>query len=181
MSLLKFKTINEFKQFLDEQIKTSEKELSMTSKTAGEKLRNKEKELGEDKEFLLIKEKLEEKTDDKKKTKTKKQISANWINYDLFNLYNGMGAKGELEIYFKEIENLKSKIEKQKAAKLTLENLISKGLKNNLNCLVYENDDKFDMVLLKTTEKVHKKFSFKQGFSVSAKLEKPLFVGSALK
>ena len=92
-----------------------------------------------------------------------------------------MGSKGELEIYFKEIENLKSKLEKQQSAKQILSNLLSKGLKNSLGCLVYENDEKFDLVLQKTTEKIREKFSFKKEFSVSARLEKPIFVESVLK
>ena len=69
MSLMKFNTMKEFKIFLDEQIKSSENELKNVSKIAGDKLRNAQKELSDDKEFKLIKEKLEDKPDNKKKRK----------------------------------------------------------------------------------------------------------------
>lgn len=177
MSLLNFNTIDDFKRYLDVQINENKKQLEITSKKAGEKLRIKEKELRDDKEFLSIKEKLENKTDEKKKKKSKKQISVNWLSYDSISIYNGMGVKGELEIYFKEIENLKSIIEKLQSTKQSLENLISKGLKNNLNCLVFENDDKFELVLLQTAKEARKKFSFKGDFRVSARIEEPLFSG----
>ena len=57
--------------FLEQDITSTKNQLDTISKEAGEKLRLKEKELENDKEFLSIKEKLEEKTDEKKKKKTK--------------------------------------------------------------------------------------------------------------
>ena len=114
------------------------------------------------------------------KKRTKKQISSNWINYNLLNLYNGMGIKGELELHFKEIESLKSKLDKLQSTKETLEGLVSKGLKNNLNSIVYENDGQFEIVLLRNSKEIREKFNFKTEFSVPAKLEKPLFVESLL-
>ena len=181
MSLIKFNVISEFKEFLENDIANTKNQIDTISKEAGEKLRLKEKELETDKEFLAIKEKLEEKTDEKKKKKSKKQISSNWINYNSLNLYNGMGIKGELELYFKEIETLKMKLEKLQTTKETLDGLVSKGLKNNLNCIVYENEGQFEIVLLKTSKEIREKFNFKTEFSVPAQLEKPLFVESALK
>ena len=91
--------------------------------------------------------------------KSKKQISSNWINYNSLNLYNGMGIKGELELYFKEIETLKMKLEKLQTTKETLDGLVSKGLKNNLNCIVYENESQFEIVLLKTSKEIREKFN----------------------
>lgn len=180
MSLIKFNIVDEFKTYLENNIDKTKKELENISKVAGEKLRSKEKELENDKEFLSIKEKLEDKSDEKKK-KTKKQISSNWINYNSLNLYNGMGIKGELELYFKEIESLKTKLEKLQSAKETLEGLVSKGLKNNLNSIVYENEGQFEVALLKNTKEIREKFKFKTEFTVPAKLEKPLFMESLLK
>ena len=181
MSLVKFNVISEFKEFLENSITSTKNQLDTISKEAGEKLRLKEKDLENDKEFLSIKEKLEEKTDEKKKKKPKKQISSNWINYNSLNLYNGMGIKGELELYFKEIETLKIKLEKLQTTKGTLDGLVSKGLKNNLNCIVYENEGQFEIVLLKTAREIREKFNFKTEFTVPAQFEKPLFVESALK
>ncbi|AFS80844.1 hypothetical protein NKOR_04790 [Candidatus Nitrosopumilus koreensis AR1] len=181
MSLIKFNVIDEFKTYLENNVVETKKELEKISKIAGEKLRSQEKELENDKEFLSIKEKLEDKSDEKKTKKTKKQTSSNWIKYNSLNLYNGMGIKGELELYFKEIESLKIKLEKLQSAKETLDGLVSKGLKNNLNSIVYEDGGQFEIALLKNSKEVREKFKFKTEFTVPAKLEKPLFVESLLK
>jgi len=175
MTLIEYNSIDEFKNFLKSELKTSQINLKKYSKFIGDKLREKEKELENDKEFLALKEKLEEKTNEKKKKRNKKQISRNWINHNGINLYNGMGLKGQLEIYFKEIEQIKLKIEKLETTKQSLDDLISKGLKNNINCLVFSDSDNFELVLLKTV-KIHEKFSYKTEFTAMAKLEKPLFV-----
>ena len=180
MSLLNFDSISDFKIHLEEKIKHEKNDLDILSKKAGDLLRNGEKELQEDKEFLAIKEKLEEKQDDKKTKKTKKQSSTNWIKYDSISLYNGMGIKGELELFFKDIEKLKSSLVKLESTKQSLDVLISKGLKNNLKCLVFEDDNQFELVLLKTTQEPRKKFSFKQEFSVQPQFEKPLFSESMI-
>ncbi|MEC4848292.1 MAG: hypothetical protein RI100_03805 [Nitrosarchaeum sp.] len=179
MSLLNFDTISDFKIYLEEQIQYQKNNLENISKKVGEQLRNHEKELEEDKEFLAIKEKLEEKSNEKK-SKSKKQSSINWIKYDSINLYNGMGIKGELELYFKDIEKLKSLLVKLDSTKQSLDTLISKGLKNNLKCLVFE-DECFELVLLKMTQEPRKKFSFKKGFSVQTQFEKPLFSESVIR
>ena len=70
MSLIKFNLIDEFKTYLENNINTTKKELEYISKIAGKKLKLKEKELENDKEFLIIKEKLEDKSDEKKNKKT---------------------------------------------------------------------------------------------------------------
>ena len=178
MTLIEYNTINEFNVFLKSELEASKIDLEKYSKFIGKKLREKEKELENDKEFLAFKEKLEEKTDDKKKKRTKKQVSGNWINHNGINLYNGMGVKGQLEIYFKEIEQIKLKIEKLKSTKQSLDDLTSKGLKNNLNCIVFSDSDNFELVLLKTAI-TREKFSYRADFTTMAKLEKPLFAQEA--
>lgn len=181
MTLLNFTTIKQFQGYLENEISDIKNKFDIISKTAGEKIRQKEKEFESDKEFLSIKEKLENKTDEKKKKKTKRNISNNWINYGEINLYNGMGTKGELELYFKEIEILKSRLTKLESTKKSLEDLQNKGLKNNLNCMVYNEQEKYEMVLIKTTDKKREKFSFKTEFSLPAQTNPPLFLESALK
>ena len=181
MVLHNFSNINQFQEYLDGEIVHIKKKLNDISKITGEKIRQKEKELESDKEFLSIKEKLENKTDEKKKKKTKKNISNNWINYGEINLYNGMGIKGELEVYFKELEILKTNLAKLESTKTSLENLKNKGLKNNLNCVVFNEQERYEMVLLKTADKTREKFSFKTEFLLPAQTNKPLFLESALK
>ncbi|NIP61375.1 MAG: hypothetical protein GWN01_14120 [Nitrosopumilaceae archaeon] len=181
MTIFSFNTIDEFKAHLEKEISKNNHELDYISKAAGERIRQKEKDFESDKEFQIIKEKLEDDKSNEKKKKKKKQSLSNWINYGSLNLYNGMGIKGELEIYFQEIEILKSKLDKLESTKKSLEDLLNKGLKNNLKCVVLREDDGFEMVLLKTTEKTREKFSFKSQFSVPAQKDEPLFVESAIK
>ena len=84
MSLIKFNVISESaKEFLENDITNTKNQLDTISKEVGEKLRLKEKELENDKEFLSIKEKLEAKTDEKKK-KIKK---TNFIKLDKLQLF----------------------------------------------------------------------------------------------
>lgn len=180
MNLLNFETISDFKTYLETQIKLETSNLENISKKTGDLLRNNEKEFEEDKEFLSIKEKLEEKPAEKKTKKSKKQTSSNWIKYESISMYNGIGVKGELELLFKQIESLKLKLEKLKSTTRSLDTLISKGLKNNLKCLVAEDEEQFEMVLLKTSNEPRAKFSFKKAFSVCAQFEKPLFAESVI-
>ncbi|MCV0372582.1 MAG: hypothetical protein K5793_03405 [Nitrosarchaeum sp.] len=180
MNLLNFETIVDFKTYLENQIKSETLHLEDISKKTGDLLRNNEKEFEEDKEFLSIKEKLEEKPADKKTKKSKKQTSSNWIKYESISMYNGMGIKGELELLFKQIESLKLKLEQLKSTTHSLDTLISKGLKNNLKCLVAEDEEQFEMVLLKSSSEPRAKFSFKKAFSVYPQFEKPLFAESVI-
>ena len=48
-----------------------------------------------------------------------------------------MGLKGELELYFKAIDELKTKLENLQRTLATLNNVIEKGLKEDMGCIAF--------------------------------------------
>jgi hypothetical protein len=48
-----------------------------------------------------------------------------------------MGVKGELELYFKAVDELKSKLENLQRTLSTLNNVIEKGLKEDMGCIAF--------------------------------------------
>ncbi len=73
---------------------------------------------------------------------------------------------GEIELYFKGTEQLKLKLEKLNKTKKTLDMIVEKGLKEDMGCIAFQNDDDtFEIVLLKSATK-RTKFSFKSNYSV---------------
>ncbi len=77
------------------------------------------------------------KSQDKKK-KSKKGIGDKWYNLNEILVYNGMGLKGELELYFKAIDELKTKLENLRRILTTLNNVIEKGLKGDMGCVAFK-------------------------------------------
>lgn len=96
-------------------------------------------------------EKTDKKSDDKKsrdksasskkkvdkKKKSKKGASDKWYNLNEIMVYNGMGLKGELELYFKAVDELKEKLENLQRTLSTLNNVIEKGLKEDMGCIAF--------------------------------------------
>ncbi|HMK32576.1 MAG TPA: hypothetical protein VK431_03015, partial [Nitrosopumilaceae archaeon] len=108
----------------------------------------------------------------KKKPVKKKDQKANWLNFDAISIYDGIGLKGELELYFKALEDVKQRIEKLQKVKESVDSLVSKGLKMDLGCLVFmENELPFEMAFIKS-QVPKAKFSYKAIFSVET--EKPI-------
>ncbi|MEK0346139.1 MAG: hypothetical protein QQN65_04800 [Nitrosopumilus sp.] len=68
------------------------------------------------------------KSPDKKK-KSKKGASDKWYDLNEVLIYNGIGLKGELELYFKAIDELKSKLEHLRRTLESLNNVIEKASK----------------------------------------------------
>ena len=81
--------------------------------------------------------KLKDKKASDKKKKSKKGISDKWYNLNEILVYNGMGVKGELELYFKAVDELKSKLENLQRTLSTLNNVIEKGLKEDMGCIAF--------------------------------------------
>jgi len=86
----------------------------------------------------------DKKTDDKKtkakpdkKKKGKKGISDKWYNLNEILVYNGIGLKGELELYFKAIDELKAKLENLQRTLSTLSTVMEKGLKEDMGCVAF--------------------------------------------
>ncbi len=82
-----------------------------------------------------LEKKSKEKTD--KKKKGKKGVSDKWYNLNEILVYNGIGLQGELELYFKAIDELKTKLENLQRCLSTLNNIIEKGLKKDMGCIAF--------------------------------------------
>ena len=72
-----------------------------------------------------------------KKKKGKKGASDKWYNLNEIMIYNGIGLKGELELYFKAVDELKEKLENLQRTLSTLNNVIEKGLKEDMGCIAF--------------------------------------------
>ncbi len=162
-----FHTIEEMHSFFIDDLAELKKKSDEYSQSIGEKLREKTTE--NTAELAELKEKLEGPADPKKKKPVKKKDQkAHWHNLDAILVYDGIGVKGELEIYFKALEALKLKIDKVQKAKDTIDTLLARGLKKDLGCVVLMNNDLIvDMAFIKTLEP-KAKFSFKSIFNVEA-------------
>ena len=169
--IMTFHTINDFQLSLEKGLEDLKKRSEEYSKLIGEKLRDPQTD--NSKELAELKEKLEGPTDPKKKkTVKKKDQKANWLNFDAISIYDGIGLKGELELYFKALEDVKQMIEKLQKVKESVDSLVSKGLKMDLGCMIFmENELPFEMTFVKSL--VPKaKFSYKAIFSVEK--ERPI-------
>ncbi len=79
-----------------------------------------------------------------------------------------MGLKGELELYFKAIDELKSKLENLKRTLGTLNNIIEKGLKEDMGCIAFRGTEgTLEIAFLKTSG-VRDNYSAKSIFSGKA-------------
>ena len=115
------------------------------------------------------KAKSTEKKNREKKKKSKRKTSDKWYNLDdMILVYNGIGLKGELELYFKAIDELKSKLENFKRTLSTLNNVIEKGLKEDMGCIMFRGSEGIlELAFLKSAGS-RKKFSYNTIFSGDA-------------
>ena len=182
--ILRFDSIQELQESIDLRIKDLNNKIDVESKIIGDKIREGEKNNAE--ELSDLKEKLNpdstknkksddkksknKKSDDKKsknkrtdtkKKKSKKGQSENWIDFESLHLYNGVGTRGELELYFKSLEDMKAELERLTNTKNSLEQLMKSGIKKELAGIGYEqHDGPYELAFIKTDSK-REKFSFK--------------------
>jgi len=117
----------------------------------------------------------DKKTDDKKaktkpdkKKKGKKGISDKWYNLNEILVYNGMGLKGELELYFKAVDELKIKLENLQRTLSTLTNVMEKGLKEDMGCVAFRgNEGILEITFLKSSG-IRANFTLKSIYSGKA-------------
>ena len=187
MLIRRYNTISSLKSSLEKEIEEIEQSINDYSNVLGEKIRINEEFSKDDPEFLELKSKLENNLTDKNKIETKiddtknkkntekknsekpkktsKKTSESWYNLDQIMIYNGIGLKGELELYFKAIDELKSKLETLQRTLSALNNIIEKGLKENMACIVFQGSNgPLQISFLKTSE-IRKNFSFKSIYS----------------
>lgn len=178
----RFNSITELLESLDEQIRDLDEKISLQSKQIGDKIRdgeqNNTEELSDLKEKLNPEKSKDKKNDNKKpenkrnnkktenKRKPKKGQSENWIDYEGLHLYNGVGTRGELELYFKSLEEMKAESERLKNTRDSLEQLIKSGIKKELSGVGFEqHDGPYELAFIKT-DSIREKFSFKSILTV---------------
>ncbi len=174
-----FSSIEELKDSIDKNVKDLDSQIELHSKLIGDKIRESEKtnseELSDLKDKLNPEKSKEQKSESKKSSnkktapkrkKSKRGESENWIDYENLHLYNGVGTRGEIELYFKSLEEMKSDSEKLKATQESLEKLMNSGIKKDLGGIGYEqNDGTFEIAFIKTDSK-REKFTFKSIITV---------------
>ncbi len=184
----RYNTISSLKSSLEKEIESIEQSINEYSSILGEKIRINEEFSKDDPEFLELKSKLDSAPTDKKKSdekiddpknnkknaekkniekpkKPSKKGSEHWYNLDQIMVYNGIGLKGELELYFKAIDELKSKLETLQRTLSALNNIIEKGLKEDMACIAFHGSSgPLQISFLKTSD-IRKNFSFKSIYS----------------
>ena len=162
----KFRTIADLQKYLEghvNDLKTCSEELSTL---VGEKMRVNDST--NDAELQEMRQKIEgSTTDPKKKTSTKKKDrKTNWYNFDSISIYDGMGAKGELELYFKALEMTKSELDRVTKVKQAVDDLVSKGLKKDMGCVMVLNGELPAEIAFTPSTTTKKKYGFKAIFDV---------------
>ena len=111
--------------------------------------------------------KQEKKLKDKKK-KGKKGLSDKWYNLNEILVYNGIGLKGELELYFKAVDELKDKLENLQRCLSTLNTVIEKGLKKDMGCVAFRGSEGIIEIAFLKSAGVRENFSLKSIYSGKA-------------
>jgi len=193
----RFNSVNSLKVNLEKEIEDTEHIIQEYSNLLGEKIRINEETSADDPDFLALKAKLDgdsptkksddkksddKKSDDKKnkeksndvkkktdkKKKGKKGVSDKWYNLNEILVYNGMGLKGELELYFKAVDELKTKLENLQRTLSTLNNVIEKGLKEDMGCIAFRGvEGTLEISFIKSTG-VRANFTLKSIYSGAA-------------
>jgi hypothetical protein len=165
-----FHTISELQSSVENDLQMLKKKSVEYSEAIGEKLRS-GNTASDTVEMAKLKEKLEGPADPKKKKPVKKKDQkANWYDLGNISVYDGIGPKGELEIYFKALEELKSKIERLEKIKTAIDDLISKGVKRELGCMALLNHDLTLQISFIAARPPKAKFSYKSIFNVPGEL-----------
>ncbi|MEX0764679.1 MAG: hypothetical protein WD033_05900 [Nitrosopumilaceae archaeon] len=163
--VMHFRTIEELQSSIDKQLEELKKKADEYSKTVGDKIRTNEGNQSED--LAELKEKLQGPTDPKKKQPSKKKDQKkNWYDMGAISVYDGIGVKGELELYFQALDEIKSNMESLQKTKEAISGLVSRGLRKDLGyAALMRHNLPFEVTLLKS-DKARDKFSYKAIFSV---------------
>ena len=193
----RFNSVSSLKISLEKEIEDVELIIKEYSNLLGEKIRSNEKSSDDDPEFLALKAKLDggssdEKSKDKKskdkkskdkkskdkksetkkspdkKKKSKKGVSDKWFNLNEILVYNGIGLKGELELYFKAIDESKSKLETLRRILESLNNIIEKGLKGDMGCIAFRGTEGILEIAFIKSIGVRENFSIKSIYTGDA-------------
>lgn len=162
-----FRNIVAFKTSLEKDLEEMKQRSEQYSKIIGEKLRV--NDASNETELSDLREKIAGPVDPKKKKPDKKKDQkGNWHNLDGVSIYDGIGLRGELEIYFKALEDVKTRIEKLQKIKASIDGLVSRGVKKDLACTAFLSRDlMLDMAFIKSVAP-RPKFTYKSILHVEA-------------
>jgi hypothetical protein len=176
----RFGSVNLLKSELEIKIENAERIITEYSNLLGEKIRINEELSKDDPDFLDLKNRLDGRSDAKKniekngdntkntnnknvqkKKKPSKKSNEHWYDLGHIMIYNGIGLKGELELYFKAIDELKVELDLLRRTLSALNDIIEKGLKQDMACITLKtSDDILRISFLKPTD-LRKEFSLK--------------------
>jgi len=164
----KYQSIKDLHTEIGFQIKSIKKQIDEYSKLIGDKMRSNEDEINNDTQLIELKEAMEGKDEDpKNKDKKKKKMprknrknNGKWFDLNGVCIYNGIGVQGELELYFKAIDDMKLKLQNLNTVKESLQSIIQKGVKSDLSCITLANPNLPYEVAFITTNLNRKRFSF---------------------
>jgi len=141
---------------------------SSDDKSKDKKSKDKKSKDKKSKDKKAKEEKSETKKSSDKKKKSKKGVSDKWYNLNEILVYNGIGLKGELELYFKAVDETKSKLENLHRTLASLNNVIEKGLKADMGCIAFRGTEGIlEIAFLKSTG-IRENFSFKSIYTGAA-------------
>ena len=103
-----------------------------------------------------------------KKKKSKKGVSDKWYDLNEIVVYNGIGLKGELELYFKAVDESKSKLENLHRTLASLNNVIEKGLKGDMGCIAFKGTEGILQIAFLKSTGVRENFSLKSIYTGTA-------------
>ncbi len=163
--VMHFRTIEELQISIDKQLEKLKIKSEEYSKIIGEKIRAEEGNQSED--LAELKEKLEGPTDSKKKQPSKKKDQKkHWFEMGAISVYDGIGVKGELELYFQALDQIKSDMENLQKAKEAISGLVSRGLKKDLGyATLMRHNMPFEITFIKSPD-ARSKFAYKAILSV---------------
>lgn len=163
-----FRKIDEMQKFLEAQISSLKSNTDDISRQIGEKMRSNETATNSDADLQELRQKLEGTTTDPKKKKPvkRKDQKANWHDFGAISVYDGIGIKGELELYFKAMEKMKAELERMNKIKQALDDLVNKGLKRDMGCVLFLNGESPAEISFTSSIAPRKKVSIRSIFSV---------------
>lgn len=164
-----FHSIEDLQAHLGNNLKSLKEKSEEYSEIIGEKIRF-ENTTNDSTEIAELKEKLGAVDPKKKKVVKKRDQTTNWHDLGPISFYDGIGTKGELEIYFKILEKTKTEIEKIEKIKDSIDNLISKGIKRELGCIALLNQDLTLQVCFVKTGQPKIKFAYKSIFTIPSEI-----------
>jgi hypothetical protein len=163
--LQRFRAVSELQKSLDDKITMLKENSDKLAKLIGEKLRATDNTNSSD--VQALKDNIEGDAKTKKKNVVKKKgHKSNWYNLDAISIYDGMGLKGELELYFKDLEETKKELDRLVKVKKALDDLSSNGLRKEFGCIMILGHELPAEIAFFRSHDTRKKFSFKSIFNV---------------